>query len=59
MPEMCSQRSTAEMSVARQWLAETRFHGNEYACINHIVARQQRITEDSQFFDVMFCIQSA
>jgi hypothetical protein len=38
-PEVCSQRSTAETSVARQRLAETRFRGNEYACIIQHVSR--------------------
>jgi hypothetical protein len=38
MTEVCSQRSTAEMSTATQRLAKTRFCGNEYACINQSVA---------------------
>jgi hypothetical protein len=53
-PEVCSLKSTPETSVARQRLVETRFRGNEYACINQHVARrlshvswQQRIIEDS------------
>jgi hypothetical protein len=54
MPEVCGQKSTAEMSVARQGLAETYFRGNEYTCINQRVAQrlshiswQQRITQES------------
>jgi hypothetical protein len=39
-PELCSQRSTAETSVARQRLAKTRFPGNEYACINQSIVRR-------------------
>jgi hypothetical protein len=53
-PEACSQKSTEKTSVARQRLAETRFRGNQYACINqHVALRlsyvswQQRITEES------------
>jgi hypothetical protein len=35
-----SQRSTAETSVARQRLGETRFRGNEYVGMNRGVARR-------------------
>jgi hypothetical protein len=52
-PEVCSQKSTAEMSVARQPLVKTHC-GNEYACINQCVSQRltnvlwhQRITEES------------
>jgi hypothetical protein len=51
---VCSQKTTAETSVAKQRLVETHFCGNEYAWINqHVVQRfthvswQQRITEES------------
>jgi uncharacterized protein len=37
---VCSQESTAETSVARQRLAETRFRCNEYAVINQRSARR-------------------
>jgi hypothetical protein len=50
----CSQKSTAETSVARQRLVGTHFRGNEYTCINQRFARrlthvswQPRITEQS------------
>jgi hypothetical protein len=33
-PEVCSRKSTAETSVARQRLAETRFRGSKYAGMN-------------------------
>jgi hypothetical protein len=33
-PESRKCAVTEQTSVARQWLAETRFRGNEYACIN-------------------------
>jgi hypothetical protein len=65
-PEVCSQKSTAEVSVARQQLAETYFRGNEYAWINQSVARRlsqvswkQIIIEDNLLSDWVFCIQSS
>jgi hypothetical protein len=55
MPKVCSQKSISETTVAGQRLAETRFHGKDYAYINQCVTRRlshlswkQRIPVDDQ-----------